>query len=51
MLFDFYPWEIDIDIDGWGCVFKHPFLRFEEEEFRKWDCGYILGSILLMKDL
>ncbi|WP_297133334.1 toxin-antitoxin system protein [Terrisporobacter sp.] len=39
------------DIDGWGCVFKHPFFRFEEEEFRKWDCGYILGTILLIKDL
>ena len=39
------------DIDGWGCVFKHPLFRFEEEEFKKWDCGYIAGTILLMKDL
>ena len=38
-------------IDGLPCVFKHPRLRFDTPEFRKWDCGYILGSILTMKDL
>ncbi|POP31531.1 toxin-antitoxin system protein [Lactonifactor longoviformis] len=39
------------DIDGWGCVFKHPLFRFGEEDVTKWDCGYIAGTILLMKDL
>ena len=39
------------DIDGWGCVFKHPLFRFGEEDFKQWDCGYIAGTILLMKDL
>ncbi|BFL45721.1 hypothetical protein [Lactonifactor longoviformis] len=39
------------DIDGWGCVFKHPLFRFGEEDVTQWDCGYIAGSILLMKDL
>lgn len=39
------------DIDGWNCVFKHPCFRFETEEFQTWDCGYVLGSILMMKDL
>ena len=39
------------DIDGWGCVFKHPFFRMEEKRFKQWDCGYVLGSILLMKDI
>ena len=39
------------DIDGWACVFKHPFFRMEECQYKKWDCGYVMGSILLMKDL
>lgn len=39
------------DIDGWGCVFKHPLFRFGEEDVTQWDCGYIAGTILLMKDL
>lgn len=39
------------DIDGWCCVFKHPFFRMEEKRFKQWDCGYVLGSILLMKDI
>ena len=37
------------DIDGWGCVFKHPYFR--NEKCKKWDCGYVLGSILMMKDI
>lgn len=37
------------DIDGWMCVFKHPYFKFDESRFKKWDCGYILGAILLMK--
>ena len=37
------------DIDGWGCVFKHPYFR--NKKCKKWDCGYVLGSILMMKDI
>ena len=25
------------DIDGWGCVFKHPYFR--NKKCKKWDCG------------
>ena len=39
------------DIDGLACVFKHPYFRSDEPIFRNWDCGYVLGSILTMKDL
>lgn len=39
------------DVDGLPCVFKHPCFHFTHEKFKKWDCGYILGSILIMKDL
>ena len=38
------------EVDGWPCVFKHPCFHFEQEKFQKWNCGYLLGSILLMKD-
>lgn len=38
------------EVDGWGVVFKHPCFHFEDEAFQVWDCGYILGSVLLMKD-
>ena len=38
------------EVDGWPCVFKHPCFHFEQENFQKWNCGYLLGSILLMKD-
>ena len=39
------------DIDGWPCVFKHPFFRMDGHRYKKWDCGFVMGSILLMKDL
>lgn len=40
----------DIGI-GAGIVFKHPKLRLEDEKFQKWDCGYILGSLLIMEEM
>ena len=36
---------------GIGIVFKHPCFHFDDEKFRNWDCGYILGSILIMNDI
>ena len=36
---------------GIGIVFKHPCFHFDDEKFRNWDCGYILGSILIMNDM
>ena len=36
---------------GAGIVFKHPCFHFDDEKFKKWDCGYILGTILIMKDI
>ena len=36
---------------GMGIVFKHPCFHFDDEKFKNWDCGYILGSILIMKDM
>lgn len=36
---------------GKGIVFKHPCTRFDTEAFQTWDCGYIIGTILIMSDL
>ncbi len=36
---------------GAGIVFKHPCFYYDEDIFKKWDCGYILGTILIMKDM
>ncbi|MDI0267200.1 toxin-antitoxin system protein [Clostridioides difficile] len=36
---------------GIGIVFKHPCFHFDDEKFKNWDCGYILGTILIMKDI
>lgn len=41
----------DIDGLGKGTVFKHPCTRFDAESFQTWDCGYIIGTILIMSDL
>ena len=36
---------------GAGIVFKHPCFHYDKEIFKEWDCGYILGTILIMKDI
>ena len=36
---------------GAGIVFKHPCFNYGDERFKEWDCGYILGTILIMKDM
>ena len=36
---------------GAGIVFKHPCFHYDKEIFKEWDCGYILGTILIMKDM
>lgn len=36
---------------GAGIVFKHPCFHYDDEKFKDWDCGYILGTILIMKDM
>lgn len=36
---------------GAGIVFKHPCFHCDNEIFKKWDCGYILGTILIMQDM
>lgn len=38
------------DVGGLGIVFKHPYFR-DPERYSEWNCGYIAGSILTMKDL
>lgn len=38
------------DAGGLGIVFKHPYFR-DPERYSEWNCGYIAGSILTMKDL
>ncbi len=38
------------DAGGLGIVFKHPYFR-DPDQYSEWDCGYIAGSILTMKDL
>lgn len=36
---------------GAGIVFKHPCFHYDNEKFKEWDCGYILGTILIMQDI
>lgn len=36
---------------GNGIVFKHPGLHYDDKKFESWDCGYILGAILIMRDV
>lgn len=36
---------------GAGIVFKHPCFHYDDERFKNWDCGYILGTILMMQDM
>ena len=36
---------------GSGIVFKHPCFHYDNEIFKEWDCGYILGTILIMQDM
>lgn len=36
---------------GAGIVFKHPCFHYDNEKFKEWNCGYILGSILIMQDM
>lgn len=36
---------------GAGIVFKHPCFHYDNENFKEWDCGYILGTILIMNDM
>lgn len=36
---------------GTGIVFKHPCFHYEDDRFKDWDCGYLLGTILIMQDL
>lgn len=42
------------DVDGgigFGIVFKHPCFHYDDEKFKDWNCGYILGTILIMQDM
>lgn len=36
---------------GAGIVFKHPYFYYDIEQFKKWDCGFVLGSALIMHEL
>lgn len=36
---------------GAGVVFKHPCFHYDDKKFNDWNCGYILGTILIMKDM
>lgn len=38
------------NLGEFGVVFKHPYFR-DPKMFSEWNCGYIMGSILTMKDL
>lgn len=44
--YDFPPF-VNIDDMGSGLVLKHPSIKFDSEEFNKWDCGFICGSVII----
>ncbi len=44
--------QIFFQLENLNIVFKHPVFRMEEgSPNRKWNCGYIIGSILIWEDL
>lgn len=45
-----YLKTFDIGI-GAGIVFKHPCFQYDDEKYKDWDCGYILGTILIIQDM
>ncbi len=36
---------------GVGIIFKHPCFHYDDEKFKDWDCGFVLGTILIMKEI
>lgn len=40
----------DIGI-GMGIVFKHPCFHYDDDKFKSWNCGYVLGALLIMMDM
>lgn len=38
------------DVDGMKIIFKHPYFHFDEEQYKSWDCGAVMGSVLLSKE-
>lgn len=37
----------DFDGLGTGIRFKHPILHYEGEQYKKWDCGYVYGAMMI----
>lgn len=35
---------------GLGIVFKHPCFYYDDTKFKTWNCGYILGTILITNE-
>ncbi|NME48489.1 toxin-antitoxin system protein [Enterococcus gallinarum] len=35
---------------GLGIFFKHPCGHYEDKKFQVWDCGYLMGSILVVRN-
>ncbi|MFA9378780.1 MAG: hypothetical protein ACERKZ_18850 [Lachnotalea sp.] len=39
------------NVDTMAVVFKHPYLSIQNEKFKKWECGYVLGAAVIKVEL
>lgn len=39
------------DVDTMAVIFKHPYFSIPDENFIKWDCGYVLGDVIIKTEL
>ncbi len=37
----------ELGLEGTGIRFKHPISHFDENQFEKWDCGFINGALIV----
>ncbi|MBA4700299.1 MAG: hypothetical protein H2212_12775 [Ruminococcus sp.] len=39
------------DVDNMSVIFKHPYTSMQNEKFKKWECGYVLGDAIIKVEL
>ena len=39
------------DVDTMTVIFKHPYISIQNEKFKKWECGYVLGDAIIKVEL
>lgn len=39
------------NVDTMAVIFKHPITSIQNEKFKKWECGYVLGEAIIKVEL